>query len=271
MSEIKSYEDLLKVEKFRTEKFEFLEETSKFAIDMNKKLRAFNLNHPKISIIDDIEYYFHKVKSKDREKDETRLEHIMRHYNTTNRDPITVKQALYHFLQKVINPFESPLNEIKELFSFIEDLTSMKFEDTLVFRSFRRENKKESKNLSFYHIGSNILVHTKFNEQFGKYEVLTCYVHTQTVRNDHDIETGTCPITGFTLKALANLSDTQLEELAMINFELVAHNKQIFQSLQLPNNVNVSTKPTKKVISNNLQSVEDKRSSFPIPKQKIAA
>jgi hypothetical protein len=271
MLAIKSIEDLYKEEQLRKEKSDILQNDSNFALSLNEKLRKFGINHPPVAIERDIDYYFKQVKSRNPKKEETRLQHILRHYNTSNRDPVTVKESLYHFLQKVINPFESPLNEIEELFNFIADVSSMKYHDTIVFHSVSRDDNKVSKHLSFYHLSSNILIHLKKISGTNKYEVLTCYVHTKNIRNDWDLENGICPISGYSLKALTNLSDTQLEELAMINFELVAHNKQIFQSLQLPNNVNVSTKPTKKVISNNLQSVEDKRSSFPIPKQKIAA
>jgi hypothetical protein len=169
------------------------------------------LAFPGITIETDINYYFTLIGN----TSETRLQHIMRHYYNQNRDSITVKEALCFFYQKPINPLESTLDEIKELFDYITDVTSMKYDDTLVYHTVSTDsNKIKSKHLTFYHLGTNILIHLRYDPSIHKYIVLTCYVHTRGPANTWDLENGICAITEVPLQTLAGLSDEGIQAIA---------------------------------------------------------
>ena len=92
---------------------------------------------------------------------ETRLEHIMKHFNTEVDGNLSVREALVNHFNLTYQDLDSNTKHVQVLFDFIKELTIGEFADeTIVYRRFQPESQDHTTTITYWHLPTNIVVHT---------------------------------------------------------------------------------------------------------------
>jgi hypothetical protein len=135
---------------------------------------------------------------------ETRLEHIMKHFNVEQDGNLSVRSVLVEHFNLTFEDLDSDTKHEKVLFDFIEELTSGEFQDeTIVYRRFQPETQDHTKKITFWHLPTNIVIHTYLSEKHCELNITSCYVRNSEILNCEEMSTGKCAFTGMPLNMVS--------------------------------------------------------------------